>query len=116
MTFAGKLKSMGFASYTHYLRSPHWLAFRKRYRDAHEEFRCLACGTFSGVALHHVDYDRLGRERTCDVVPLCHAHHRAVHEWLEARGLPVTNTHRALAELIRTRGRGGRPRGRPRVD
>lgn len=41
--------------------------------------RCAVCGlTF--VELHHACYSRAGAERHDDLVALCPAHHRALHE------------------------------------
>ena len=79
--------SMDKESYRRYLRSPHWLAFKARYR-ASVRYQCVICATVRHpsrgrrLELHHLTYDRLGRERMTDCVYLCGPHHEAVHAGL----------------------------------
>jgi hypothetical protein len=65
---------------------------------------CVLCGTSERIHLHHTTYERLGRERLADLVPLCHRCHSMVHELirrgeigldLDLRGL--TSADRAAA-------------------
>ncbi len=50
--------------------------------------RCWVCRSHENrVYLHHViTVAHGGTSRPSNIVPLCHAHHRAVHPWLPDRG------------------------------
>jgi hypothetical protein len=95
MKFAERLRLLGHTTYEAYLQSPHWQRFKKAYETIGASVRCAACGS-SHFQLHHRTYERLGRELTDDVVPLCETHHEAVHKWLAHRGLPVERTYEAI--------------------
>lgn len=71
-----RLKALGL-SYRAYLASEPWRRFRARYWASHERL-CSVCGS-TRPGLHHLTYERLGHERFSDVVPLCAADHRALH-------------------------------------
>lgn len=79
-----RLAALGFASYGEYLRSPGWIETRGRFRVSQLPQECI-CGA-EDVHLHHLTYERLGRERLSDLLPLCRKCHQMVHE-LERRGL-----------------------------
>ena len=66
------------AEYKRYLKSPEW-AYRKALFFASHPRRCLACGTWRKIHLHHATYERLGREPDDDLRPLCLSCHRNVH-------------------------------------
>ena len=66
------------AQYLAYLASPEWAAFRQTYYRTHAR-ACAACEAPTFVDLHHVTYERLGRESVGDVVPLCRRCHDDVH-------------------------------------
>ena len=68
-----------------YLKSPHWRQFRKSAKK-HLPMEC-PCGARSGLDLHHLTYDRLGRERLDDVAWLCRDCHDALHRDDPAGGL-----------------------------
>lgn len=64
--------------YHKYLKSPQWAAKRELYFSRFGRY-CKACGTAYGpIQLHHMTYDRLGRERLSDLVALCSKCHREV--------------------------------------
>jgi hypothetical protein len=65
-------------SYEDYIRSEHWTAVIDHYQASRLPQTCLACGCVE-VDLHHRTYKRLGHEWLMDLVPLCRAHHQAVH-------------------------------------
>lgn len=96
--FADLLAATGFSRYADYLASEGWAAFCRRYRESGLPLHCRVCNS-PCVQFHHVAYDRLGRERFGDVTPLCDGHHKAVHAWLKARGLPVARTDDAVRAL-----------------
>ncbi len=85
MLFSKRLEAIGFATYSDYLASDVWRAFRQRYRASGKRMTCLVCAS-KPIQLHHHTYVRLGRERLEDVDPLCRAHHEAVHKWLKESG------------------------------
>jgi phage terminase large subunit GpA-like protein len=71
------------SEYSAYLRSPHWLRLRARYKRE-RPWRCV-CGARKGLQLHHKTYDRLGDERLEDLTPLCQRCHTLLHQ-LAAEG------------------------------
>lgn len=98
-TFGERLAELGFATYRDYLRSPHWLAFRARYKSSGRRMTCIVCG-IKPIELHHHTYKRLGNERLDDVTPVCRLHHEAIHVWLRVNGKPsVAFTREAIGSL-----------------
>ena len=57
-----------------YIRTDHWKALRReaRKRDGN---RCVECGATERLEVHHLTYERIGRERLEDVVTLCQPCH-----------------------------------------
>ena len=64
--------------YEKYLRTGHWRRFRK-HAARHLEQRC-PCGARSNLQLHHMTYERLGKERLEDVAWLCGNCHQKLHD------------------------------------
>jgi hypothetical protein len=62
-----------------YLRRSHWQEFRQAWWRAHPTAVCYECGGSGPMDLHHLTYERLGRERFEDVVPLHRRCHRIWH-------------------------------------
>lgn len=78
--------------YLQYLKTPHWLEFKARYESDPEKLHeCFVCGKME-YELHHITYERIGKERMDDVVPLCKTHHRATHA-IEKAGHPLRKAH-----------------------
>lgn len=77
------LDRLGYGTYRDYLRSPHWVKVKARYRESILPQACM-CGEET-VDLHHMTYERIGAERLADLLPLCRRCHAMVHE-LERRG------------------------------
>lgn len=75
-----------------YLASPQWAARRMKYRLAHPDASCKACGSRQ-YDLHHLDHARsftkaglfAGRERDSDLIPLCRRHHDMAHRYWNSR-------------------------------
>jgi len=108
------LRKQGYANYGDYLRSAHWRRLRAEYRASDLPQSCI-CGEWE-TQLHHITYERVGRERLSDLVPLCPSCHNLVHvlEWRGQGNLSVddlTDAERAeagrawLAQLIEERRR-----------
>lgn len=67
--------------YDTYLRSPHWQDVRRRYwgsEEPHLAKECI-CGETENLQLHHMTYERVGRERLEDLTPLCPTCHNMIH-------------------------------------
>lgn len=111
--------------YSRYLSSPQWRAFRaawwSTYDRTHKIRRCYVCGISQAehgrhLELHHRTYERLGKERFGDLVPICGGgpqtcHAKITRAWrARARtGLTMTlweltDHHRELARLTQVRG------------
>lgn len=76
--------------YNSYIKGPRWAAKREAYFNAFGKY-CRAClTTYGPIQLHHMTYDRLGRERMSDLIALC------------------TKCHREVESLYRKTGRGDR--------
>lgn len=98
------------AEYAEYLRSPHWRQFRKS-AEKHLPKVC-PCGARRGLHLHHMTYERLGRERLEDVAWLCGDCHHALHRedpkgglFDESRRVPWTKPTEPTPEQIKERNR-----------
>ena len=66
-------------SYKEYIRSFLWKERRRKYYKEHEK-KCIACGSIERVALHHLTYRRLKKEKDEDLAPLCWYCHSLYHE------------------------------------
>ena len=64
--------------YPKYLTTVHWYAFRQMALKA-ADYQCQNCGARYGLEVHHLTYERLGREKLEDVVVLCDACHNDKH-------------------------------------
>ena len=74
-------KSDWWERYSRYIHSPRWKSLKDavmRERGVSCE-RCNASGSITKVHLHHLTYERLGRERMEDVQLLCERCHGAMH-------------------------------------
>ncbi len=86
-----------------YLGTMHWRKFVARYRASDRPQACFACGQ-ENVVLHHRTYERLGRERLSDVVPLCNSHHMELHRRVERGEFTLYDAHKHLTKLADPRG------------
>jgi len=58
-----------------YLQSAHWQEVRKR-KLKQAGYKCEACGAKVKLDIHHLTYQRLGKERLSDLQALCRSCHR----------------------------------------
>lgn len=65
--------------YNEYLLSPEW-AERRRKVIEREGGICQGCMDVDGTQVHHLTYDRVGRELLTDLVLLCDACHKNAHD------------------------------------
>lgn len=89
-------------NYHTYIRSQKWARRRARYFRRHA-YCCTICGTDRRVELHHHTYQRLGRERDKDLVPLCGIHHKGVHAYHNSQGGSLSDA--TFAYIRRMRGK-----------
>lgn len=113
---SARLAAMKVPGYTAYLKSAHWRAKRKRHRKT----ACQMCGRKGRLHLHHVTYERLGREAGSDLMTLCWICHGRVHR-LAAEGKGTLDPRTAvsprgiiLAERIKLEPAKSKPRRRRR--
>lgn len=87
--------------YNKYLKSPQWAAKRELYFKSFGKY-CKACGTTRGpIQLHHLTYDRLGRERLRDLISLCAKCHQEVETLYRRAG----RKDRMLVTLVYIKGK-----------
>lgn len=72
----------GFATYTEYLQGKHWKGLRKTL-CLKPESKCGGCSSKHHLQIHHISYDRLGKELPDDLVVLCDDCHKRVHDELD---------------------------------
>lgn len=94
LTFAERLYSQGFVTYTEFLVSTTWSNTKQRYVNAGMPLECLICGR-ADYNLHHRSYGRIGEELVTDLVALCEPHHYEVHRLLKKGrpGVTLLNAH-----------------------
>ena len=63
--------------YLDYLKSPQWKEKRKKVL-ARDKWTCQRCGG-RGSDVHHITYERFGRERLSDLETLCRECHTTEH-------------------------------------
>lgn len=84
--------------YSQYINSPEWVRRRIEY-FAHHNRICRACGKGTNIHLHHLTYERMGRELDRDLMVLCERCHAAVHDF--ARHKPKLTLEEATFSAIR---------------
>jgi len=60
--------------YSGYIKSSAWYA-KRDLKMRKSGYKCWWCGTSYNLEVHHLTYERLGRERLSDLMVLCHKHH-----------------------------------------
>ena len=65
--------------YQKYLRSEHWQKIRSE-RLKIDDFKCQKCGRPFDLQVHHLTYDRIGKEDINDLITLCKNCHARVEE------------------------------------
>lgn len=83
-----RARELGYTTYTAYLRGDHWKVFVASNLGTN----CFCCRKDRNLQLHHITYERFGRELPQDVITLCGGCHRAVHE-LVSKGSNLINAH-----------------------
>lgn len=83
------LAKLGFADYRDYLNSEHWQKLRQAFlNQGNIEAICWSCRVPTwiigmvygqGLAVHHINYERLGNENFTDLAMLCKGCHEREH-------------------------------------
>jgi len=71
--------SVVYVDYDAYMHSREWCEVRQK-RLKKDGYRCALCGTTEHLEVHHLTYERLGRERIDDLITLCKTCHKQAHE------------------------------------
>ena len=76
---AERLAWLRLIPYSEYLETPEWKRTRERIlvRDGRS---CRRCMSRKNVQVHHLTYERRGRERDEDLITLCRRCHELAHE------------------------------------
>lgn len=75
---AASQKERWWAEYSAYLKSPEWREKRMRVLDRASGI-CEGCGVSAANEVHHLTYDRAGKEMLFDLVALCAECHHSIH-------------------------------------
>ena len=94
------LTAAGYESYSQYLRSKHWKAFRAENKGD----SCFCCGSDSRLTLHHLTYDRLGAELPSDVETICSPCHTEIHRLVENEEVFLSWAHEYLKGRVAKNG------------
>lgn len=81
--------------YQEYLAGDRWRNLKVRYAGA--KACCCACKFKGSLTLHHISYERLGREATGDLIVLCHPCHHRLHAFFD-RTMPDSSTSEKAAK------------------
>ena len=87
-----KARSIGFSHYLDYLaNSARWHLLRLTLTGK----TCYCCGEWKAfwLLLHHISYERLGRELPEDVITLCRWCHDRCHELIWTKKATLQNAH-----------------------
>jgi len=97
-----RLKEIGFANYEAYLASPHWKSIKARLFQ--KKRKCQLCGSRAADTLHHITYDRIGRERDSDFLFFCQECHNILHTALNQRYPLRSSPYKAERSMVVLRG------------
>ena len=64
--------------YARYLRSSQWKKKAQKVRQR-DHFKCKLCGK-PGYIVHHKTYERVGHEWMRDLITVCEACHKSIHQ------------------------------------
>jgi hypothetical protein len=73
--------------YEQYRESPHWILVSRHIRQMRK--KCERCAFPYELNVHHLNYDRLGKERDTDLILLCRSCHSREHLLQDLEGSPL---------------------------
>ena len=82
-------RGIGYSSYNDYLKSEHW----RKTRSKNVRRVCFCCGSRKRLHLHHLSYERLGKEIPTDFATLCDPCHRKVHVVVRDKKSRLSEAH-----------------------
>lgn len=91
-----KAKQIGYDSYAKYLKSKHW----QRQIELHRRGACFCCFRTESLQLHHIDYERIGKELETDLVTVCDSCHQSIHRIVQSKRSGLASAHFVLREMI----------------
>lgn len=104
-----KAKQIGYDSYAKYLKSKHW----QRQIELHRRGACFCCFGTESLQLHHIDYERIGKELATDLVTACDSCHQSIHRIVRSKRSGLASAHFLLRDMIsKDRCKTGRQKGR----
>ncbi len=65
-------------TYKQYLKTRHWKSIKQAVFES-RVYECTKCGVGKNLHIHHLTYDRVGKERLSDLIYLCETCHSEVH-------------------------------------
>lgn len=93
-----------YATYQDYLDSAEWqakrAAARARYGNRCQACQCNGTGSQGRLQVHHLTYERVGRERMSDFTVLCERCHKREHD-LDERDLRTVWPRRFSLDVLR---------------
>jgi len=72
-----------FIDYKIYINSNEWIEKRNNFIKSHP--LCRACWSNENLTVHHIDYSKLWKEKTKDLMTLCWNCHNELHRQFEER-------------------------------
>ncbi len=94
-----KARKAGFASYSDYMASREWESIRELFVSRWAAARCVGCGN-PHFHLHHITYDRCGRELLTDLLPLCRRCHGRLHDVSRTNNISLRDYETALSFMF----------------
>jgi len=85
-------RALGYANYEAYLVSDHWLTFSNKVRMKF----CYVCDGEHILQVHHLTYERLGKELPTDVITVCKGCHNQIHERVRNKQASLETAHYGL--------------------
>lgn len=92
-------KVAGWPSYDAYINSEEWASVRRLFKSLWITCRCVGCDD-KHFQLHHTTYERFGRERLTDLIPLCQFCHSKLHRVHAREKIPLRDYRRGLGVMF----------------
>ncbi|KEQ11355.1 HNH endonuclease [Endozoicomonas numazuensis] len=95
---SGELKIVDKTTFGSYYESSEWQKTRSRIlvRDGR---KCQACNE-KAECVHHLIYDRIGKENDLDLISLCNSCHNEVHTYQNSMGPSYRLTPNEIKSLV----------------
>lgn len=91
-----KVQKLGYKDYNDYLNSQQWITRKSSFRKKNKE-KCFICDGYDNECnLHHLTYERLGKELNSDLIWLCDFHHNEIHNIKDGKvytPMPTKDAH-----------------------